>query len=254
MSEKFHGGDAPKLGTSSVSIAVLLRKTSDNTEQTGIAHTGVTARYIRQGEAPSSITMASLASATAAYSSGGWFEYDATNQPGLYRFDLPNGMWSSGVDWVALTIKVASTYLFARVYALTERAPIDNYLLLADASFGINKLVRSTTPGNTLTVAADGSVGVTDLKTQAKADVNAEVLDVVGVDTIAELTQGVPAALPTIKTALMLLYMAMRNKLENSTTESKIFNDAGTVIAKAPLSDTGGVSGTFTRDKLVTGP
>jgi hypothetical protein len=253
MSEKFHGGGSPKLGTSSVSVPVLLRKTSDNTEQTGIAHTQVTARYTRQGSAPASITMASLASATASFSSGGWFEYDATNQKGVYRFDLPDAMWASGVDWVVLSVQVASTYSFVQVYQLTERAAIDNYLLLADATFGLNKLVRSTVPGNTLDVAADGSVEVNSIGAAALALINAELVDVLSIDTMPELPQAIPPATPTVAQALMLLYMSLRNKLENSTTQSKIFNDVGTNIATATLSDTGGVSGTFTRDKLAAG-
>lgn len=254
MAEKFHGGGSPKLGTSSVSVPILLRKTSDNTEQTGIAHSQVTARYTRQGSAPVAITMASLASASASYASGGWFEYDATNQKGVYRFDLPDAMWASGVDWVVLSAQVASTYSFVTVYQLTERAPIDNYLLLADASFGLNKLVRSTTPANTLDVNAAGEVDVNALSSTALAAIRAELDSELGVDTLAELAQAIPPALPTFKQAIMLMYMSLRNKLENTTTESRIFNDAGTVIAKSTLSDTGGVSGTFTRDKLASGP
>lgn len=254
MAEKFHGGGSPKLGTSSVSIPVLLRKTSDNTEQTGISHTGVTARYIRQAAAPASITMASLASATASYSSGGWFEYDATNAKGLYRLDLPDAMWASGVDWVVLSLQVASTYNFVQVYQLTERSPIDNYLLLADATFGLNKLVRATAPANTLDINAAGEVDVNALSSTALAAIRGELDSELGVDTLAELAQAIPPALPTFKQAVMLMYMSLRNKLENSPTESRIFNDAGTVIAKSALSDTGGASGTFTRDKLASGP
>jgi len=78
-----------------------------------------------------------------------------------------------------------------------------------------------------------------NLTAQAKSDVNAEVVDCLGVDTISELSQAAPTATPTIKTGLMLLYMALRNKATQSSTAKKIFNDAGTNIATKVTSDDG---------------
>jgi len=89
------------------------------------------------------------------------------------------------------------------------------------------------------------------LSTTGKSDVNAEIVDVITVDTIAELSQAQPSATPTVATALQLLYMALRNKETSSTTALSIRNNAGTVITKAALSDDGSI---FTRDKLITGP
>jgi len=81
------------------------------------------------------------------------------------------------------------------------------------------------------------------------AQVNTEVVDALGTDTIAELAQGVPTATPTIKTAIMLLYMAMRNKL-NVDTNKEITNDAGTVIAKKALTDDGT---TYSEAEMISG-
>ncbi len=94
-----------------------------------------------------------------------------------------------------------------------------------------------------------GSVG--SLAAQAKADVNAEVVDALGVDTIAELAQGIPAATPTIKQAIMLLYMALRNESLTTASLLSIKNDVGTVITKAALADD---AVTLTKGKLATGP
>jgi hypothetical protein len=91
---------------------------------------------------------------------------------------------------------------------------------------------------------------VEQLATQAKADVNAEIVDALTVDTIAELSQGQPAATPTIASALMLFYMALRNQNITSGSELGIYNDADVKIAKAALSL---VSGTFTRAKMISG-
>lgn len=128
------------------------------------------------------------------------------------------------------------------------------------------------TPANLIATEADGDVhadlkqwlGVTplalitqllqvqveQLATQAKADVNFELLDVLTVDTIAELAQGIPVATPTFATALMLMYMALRNQVPVTATELGIYNDAGVKIARAVLSDD---DVTFLREEMISG-
>ena len=75
--------------------------------------------------------------------------------------------------------------------------------------------------------------------------------DVLG-ETCAELAQGQPPATPTVKQALTLLYMALRNEMFSTPTLLEIKNDAGTVICKSVLSEVPNVS--FTRPKLISGP
>lgn len=89
-----------------------------------------------------------------------------------------------------------------------------------------------------------------DIEAEGLASINAEVSDVLKTDTISELSQGVPAATPTFETALMLVYMALRNKLTTTSTELGIYNDSGTKIAKKVLSDDGT---TYTEDEAVSG-
>ncbi len=57
---------------------------------------------------------------------------------------------------------------------------------------------------------------------------------------IPELAQAAPAATPSTRTALMLLYMALRNKtvVQTSGTDAlEIYNNAGTKIAKKLITD-----------------
>jgi len=82
------------------------------------------------------------------------------------------------------------------------------------------------------------------------AAINAEVVDALGTDAIAELAQGIPTATPTIKQALMLPYMALRNESLTTATLLSIKNDAGTVITKSTLSDD---ATTMTKGKLASG-
>lgn len=65
---------------------------------------------------------------------------------------------------------------------------------------------------------------------------------------MSELSPGVPSATPTVEAALMLLYMALRNRMDTTATELKFYNDNGSVIARAPLTDDGNL---FRRDELV---
>ena len=76
------------------------------------------------------------------------------------------------------------------------------------------------------------------------ADVNAQVLDVLTVDTFAELS-GVPAATASLKDKIGWLFMLARNKRLTTGTSDKVRNDGDSGdVATATVSDDGT---TFTR-------
>jgi len=93
-------------GSTSKSTDIYITDALGN-PKTGLAYNsaGAGAYYHRLGSAPVAITLATLASVTAAYSSGGFIEVDATNHPGLYRLDIPNAALASGVDEVFVSLK-----------------------------------------------------------------------------------------------------------------------------------------------------
>jgi hypothetical protein len=99
----------------------------------------------------------------------------------------------------------------------------------------------------TALAAADDAVlaAVAALNDLSAAQVNAQVLDVLSVDTFAELS-GTPGASPTLATILMWLYMKARNELDNNGTIQQVKQDDGTVISEAAVSVSGG---TATRGK-----
>lgn len=78
--------------------------------KTGLAYNtaGLTAYYTRNGGSATAITLATLAAANSAWSSGGFKEVDSTNAPGLYRLDVPDSAFASGADSVVVTLKGAS--------------------------------------------------------------------------------------------------------------------------------------------------
>lgn len=122
MSGKFAGGIVA--GSTSVSTCVVLRKSADNTEKTGVAAAGVTSAYYwRQGGTPTALTaLSDLAAITAAWAAGGWKEADATHAPGAYRLDVDDGAFATGADWVEIAVVVATCYVYHERFALTTDA------------------------------------------------------------------------------------------------------------------------------------
>jgi len=84
------------------------------------------------------------------------------------------------------------------------------------------------------------------------AAINAQVLDVLNVDTFAEPGQEVPTSTTTLVDKIGYLYKFLRNRITQSATELKVYDDAGTTVdQKSTVSDDGT---TFTRGEIGTGP
>lgn len=90
------------------------------------------------------------------------------------------------------------------------------------------------------------------LGTQAKADVNAEVVDVMSTDTHAQPGQGTPAATTSFALMLGYLYKSWRNKKTQTADTWRLYNDdAATIDQKASADDDGS---TATKGEIATGP
>jgi len=100
-------------------------------------------------------------------------------------------------------------------------------------------------------VAASFAAGALAEGAASAATINAEVLDVMSVDTFAEPGQGAPGATATIVTKLGYLHKFMRNKIISGSTEIGIYNDDGTTKGqKSTISSDGTL---FTRGEFGTG-
>ena len=99
-------------GSTSQSLYLVALDSTSTTggRKTGLVFnsSGLTAYYVRNGATSTAITLATLASASAAWSSGGFVEVDATNTPGLYRLDVPDAAFATGVDSVEAGSAVVS--------------------------------------------------------------------------------------------------------------------------------------------------
>lgn len=118
---------------------------------------------------------------------------------------------------------------------------------VAGAVGSVTGAVGSVTGAVGSVTGAVGSVTADVGITQAAAD---KVFGAAGA-ALPELAQGIPAATPSPRQGLMLLYMALRNLDQVTASEKRITNDAGTVIAKKALTDDGT---TYAEAKMGSGP
>lgn len=89
------------------------------------------------------------------------------------------------------------------------------------------------------------------LTTQMKADVNAEVVDGLNVDTYAEPGQGAPGATISLAAKIGYQYKAWRNRHTQTASEFALYADNGTTKdQEAAVSDDGT---TFDRSEITTG-
>ena len=133
---------------------------------------GLVSHYLRPAGIATTISLVTQ-TVTGSYTSGGFVEVDSLRMPGIYRFDIPNAVFASGVDKavVSLTgssrmIPVLMEYdLEATSYLdMTQAVPISNTAetigdsLNAARAQGFGKWVIS---GTTLTLYAnDGTTSV----------------------------------------------------------------------------------------------
>jgi hypothetical protein len=125
--------------------------------------------------------------------------------------------------------------------------------------------VLTTYTGNTVQtgdsyarIGATGS-GLTSLASQASVDtvdnfLDTEIAAILALldDARGEPGQGAPPVNPDAMTKIDYLYKFLRNKIEQSATEMKVYaDDAATVDHKSAVSDDGT---TYTRGEIATGP
>ncbi len=96
-----------KAGTTSKSVGIFIPDSSSTTGAglTGLAYNtaSLQAYWYQPGvTGATAISLATLASATAAWSSGGFKEIDSTNMPGHYRLDVPNAVLTGATSAILM--------------------------------------------------------------------------------------------------------------------------------------------------------
>jgi hypothetical protein len=96
-------------GNTSLVEYINITQSNSGAPLTGLTYqsSGLTAYYIRPGGSPTSITLNSQ-TATGSFTSGGFVAVDNTNMPGLYRVDIPNAVFATGVTKATVYLRGAS--------------------------------------------------------------------------------------------------------------------------------------------------
>ena len=133
--------------------------------------------YYRKGAlgAATSVTLATLALITTPWATGGFKEVDATNMPGLYRFDIPN----LALDTAGITViyfKGAAN--MAPVVLEIEVVAVDVFDGVRMGLTSLPNAVAGAINGVPLSVAAGGAVNTLQINgtTQTARDIGASVL------------------------------------------------------------------------------
>lgn len=135
-------------GTTDQSLFFELVDSSTGLPKTGIVYTSITAAYVRTRIAKADITPATLASAAAAHSDGGFILVNDTTNPGLYRLDVPDAAFATGAPEVIITIVATGCRIVSRQVNLVD---INNQVAYAPnaAASGVGGLLTAPTTANT---------------------------------------------------------------------------------------------------------
>ena len=180
-----------KHGTTSKIIEVALRDSTTGQGKTGVAHSSVTASYVREGGTRTAITLAS-GTAGDAYSSGKWAEVDSTNMPGLYQLHVPNAAFASGVDAVTVQLKVTDALDAVRRFVLVA---VD-YGSATD--FGLSRLDATVSSRNSTTPLDAAGVRTAVGLASANLDTQLSTIDTNVDSVLVDTGTTLPATLTTI--------------------------------------------------------
>ncbi len=128
--------------------------------------------------------------------------------------------------------------------------------ILVDTGTTLDALIRDLPTNAELATALAGAddavlAAIAALNNLSAAQVNAEVVDAISVDTYAQPGQGNPAATTTLAEMLGLLYKAWRNPKAQTDGLFSLFADNGTTLDQKAVTAFDGT--TFTQGKMITG-
>jgi len=181
------------------------------------------------------------------------------NASALHAFDLGTASAAQTGDNYARLGAPAGASVSADVAAvksdtaITDIATVDGKVDTAIADVASVKGVVDAIVIDTAEIGVAGA-GLTDLggmSTAMKAQVNAEVVDVITVDAVSELA-AIPAANASLADKLNLVSMAVRNGMvhNRATGALQVNKDDTTALGTCTVTDTGGATGTLTRPKF----
>ena len=147
------------------------------------------------------------------------------------------------VDGIVDSILVDTAEIGVAGAGLTALASAAN---LATAQTSINDIPTNSELATALAAADDAVLAaIAALNDLSAAEVNAEVLDVLNVDTFAYPGQGNPPATTTLRNQLGYLYKNWRNRKTQTATEFALYADDGTTKDQEAVVSDDGTTTTF---------
>lgn len=207
-------------GLTSQSIDVFIPDSASTAGagKTGLAYNSASlVAYYRKGAAgsPVAITLATLANAQAAYSSGGFVEVDATNMPGQYRLDIPNAAIDTA-GLVHLMLKGASGMAPVTVRIDCRPLPVDvkqwgGSNIATPTVAGVPEVDITHVGGSAATGTSTVDANVVSIETDAITAAS------IAADAISEIQSGLAtaAALTVIDDLLDTEVAAIKAKTDN---------------------------------------
>lgn len=221
-------------GVVDVDLTAKMYDSTTGLGKTGLVAADFTVYYHRQGAASTvQIAAIDLASLGASHSDGGVFEKNSTNMKGSYRFCSTDAAFASGSDCVEFEFQATGCKPYSVIYnidpfavdanGLVKLQPVvhtgatipivtslsghtaqsgDGYAILNNATYGNAKLVRSTTPANTLTVSAANEAKVDGILFTLSSTERENIADAFLARTLGTESYATLAAIPTVKQAL----------------------------------------------------
>jgi len=248
-----------------LTVSFLVWDTENNRGKTGDTN-NITLRIIKDGGAAAAVTN-SVA------------EVNAADMPGVYRVALTAAEMNA--DFVCVSGKsVSANTVVYPAFIQTEQGDLKGIVdLLNEIKNAIpadlSDFVTKTDLEDAVTAIRNDIAGVSGqcdcidgkastiaeiknnvdnicnsgvkLNTNGKQDVVTNVHKAITEESLAELT-ALPGADPTLAQAVMLSYMALRNRTENSSDIARLFNSNDVALATADVRDNGTV---FTKHKFV---
>jgi len=153
--------------------------------------TGGSASYARAGAARVDFELITLGSASASYAEGGFILVDDTNMPGVYRVDVPNAMFTTGVDQVSLHLVADSGQDAVMRPVIIDIFDVDVRDAVRMGMTALPNVNAGSAGGVPTDTDANGAVRIVD-GTGAR-EINTNVGAIVLVDTTTAVTNRVTA-------------------------------------------------------------
>lgn len=170
-------------GSTDVTTNIKLLDAQDTTGagKTGVTAAALTVYYVRTRATATQITVVTAASVGAPHVDGSFIAIDGTNMPGLYRFDLPDACFTSGVDSVIVQARATSVVPVEWEIELVDVVNVSAGILESN----MVQLSNDSTAANNLEAAFDGTGGV-----QISADLQGSIGAITDISNIETAIDG----------------------------------------------------------------